>query len=123
MGPDCYSKSSVVASMARAIRDRHALLAVAVRRTWSDDRYLLGFYDTFHNRYDPGPTGLATRLLQAQMDWEQGRCGLYVILMDEFNLAAPEYYFSQLLQVLTRPVDQGRSVRLYDAGSQPSVNG
>ncbi len=118
MGPPGYGKSSVVSALARAMGHGNALLEIAVRRTWSDDRYLLGFYDTFHNRYDPGPTGLATRLLQAQMDWEQGRRGLYFILMDEFNLAAPEYYFSQLLQVLTRPVEQGRTIRLYDSATQ-----
>ncbi len=123
MGPPGYGKSSVISALARAMGHGNALLEIAVRRTWSDDRYLLGFYDTFHNRYDPGPTGLATRLLQAQIDWEQGRRGLYLILMDEFNLAAPEYYFSQLLQVLTRPANQERLVRLYDAGSQPSMNG
>jgi energy-coupling factor transporter ATP-binding protein EcfA2 len=123
MGPPGYGKSSVVSALARAMGHGNALLEIAVRRTWSDDRYLLGFYDTFHNRYDPGPTGLATRLLQAQFDWEKGRQGLYFILMDEFNLAAPEYYFSQLLQVLTRPADQDRAVRLYDAGAQPLLNG
>ncbi len=122
MGPPGYGKSSVVGALARAMGHGNALIEIAVRRTWSDDRYLLGFFDTFHNRYDPGPTGLATRLLQAQIDWEQGRQGLYVVLMDEFNLAAPEYYFSQLLQVLTRPVEQGRTIRLYDSSSQAGVN-
>jgi energy-coupling factor transporter ATP-binding protein EcfA2 len=101
-GPPGHGKSSVVAALARALGHADALLEVAVRRSWSDDRYLLGFYDSFHGRYDPGPTGLATRLLQAQYDWEQGGDGLYNILLDEFNLAAPEYYFSQLLQVLPR---------------------
>jgi hypothetical protein len=90
MGPPGYGKSSVIGALARALGHGNALLEIAVRRTWSDDRYLLGFYDTFHNRYDPGPTGLATRLLQAQHDWENGRNGLYLVLMDEFNLAAPE---------------------------------
>jgi energy-coupling factor transporter ATP-binding protein EcfA2 len=123
MGPPGYGKSSVVAALARAMGHGNALLEIAVRRTWSDDRYLLGFYDTFHNRYDPGPTGLATRLLQAQMDWAQGRQGLYLILMDEFNLAAPEYYFSQLLQVLTRPADQPRSIRLFDSSSLANGDG
>ncbi len=66
MGPPGYGKSSVVGALARAMGHGNALLEIAVRRTWSDDRYLLGFYDTFHSRYDPGPTGLATRLLQAQ---------------------------------------------------------
>ena len=101
-GPPGHGKSSVVAALARALGHGEALLEIAVRRSWSDDRYLLGFFDSFHGRYDPGPTGLATRLLQAQYDWEQGGDGLYLILLDEFNLAAPEYYFSQLLQVLPR---------------------
>lgn len=119
MGPPGYGKSSVVGGLSRALGHGNALLEIAVRRTWSDDRYLLGFYDTFHGRFDPGPTGLATRLLQAQRDWEKDKAGLYLILLDEFNLAAPEYYFSQLLQVLTRPVEQEKVIRLFDAASVP----
>ena len=139
-GPPGHGKSSVVAALARALGHGDALLEIAVRRSWSDDRYLLGFFDTFHGRYDPGPTGLATRLLQAQYDWEQGGEGLYLILLDEFNLAAPEYYFSQLLQVLprtpalataptkspTKKAAEGepRVLRLYDpAGHGAAVGG
>src|SRR5205807_4544683 len=102
MGPPVHGKSSAVTAMARALGHGNALLEVAVRRTWSDDRYLLGFFDSFHGRYDPGPTGLATRLVQAQYDWEQGGDGFYLMMLDEFNLAAPEYYFSQLLQIVPR---------------------
>jgi hypothetical protein len=112
-GPPGHGKSSVVAGLARALGHGQALLEIAVRRSWSDDRYLLGFYDTFHGRYDPGPAGLSTRLLQAQCDWEQNGQGLYLILLDEFNLAAPEYYFSQLLQLLPR-VNESRILRLFD---------
>src|SRR5262249_26916476 len=79
MGPPGYGKSSVVSALARAMGHGQALLEIAVRRSWSDDRYLLGFFDTFHGRYDPGPTGLATRLVQAQRDWEKDRHGLYVV--------------------------------------------
>ncbi len=111
-GPPGHGKSSVVAALARALGHGNALLEIAVRRSWSDDRYLLGFFDTFHGRYDPGPTGLATRLLQAQRDWEQGGDGLYMIMLDEFNLAAPEYYFSQLLQVLPRAPLSAKSTRV-----------
>lgn len=120
MGPPGHGKSSAVSALARALGHGNALLEVAVRRTWSDDRYLLGFFDTFHGRYDPGPTGLATRLVQAMRDWEDGKQGLYFILLDEFNLAAPEYYFSQLLQLVTRPADQPRALRLYDPAGLPA---
>ncbi len=123
-GPPGYGKSSVVAALARALGHGNAMLEIAVRRSWSDDRYLLGFFDSFHGRYDPGPTGLATRLLQAQYDWEMGGDGVYLVVLDEFNLAAPEYYFSQLLQILPRITPggngttngevAGRSVRLFD---------
>ena len=108
-GPPGHGKSSVVSALARALGHGNAFLDIAVRRSWSDDRYLLGFFDTFHGRYDPGPTGLATRLFQAQRDWEQDGQGLYFIMLDEFNLAAPEYYFSQLLQVLPRVASGGQS--------------
>jgi DNA polymerase III delta prime subunit len=120
MGPPGHGKSSAVTALARALGHGHALLEVAVRRTWSDDRYLLGFFDSFHGRYDPGPTGLATRLVQAMRDWESDRRGVYVVLLDEFNLAAPEYYFSQLLQLVTRPAEQPRVLRLYDPAMLPA---
>jgi energy-coupling factor transporter ATP-binding protein EcfA2 len=119
-GPPGHGKSSVIAALARALGHGNALLEVAVRRTWSDDRYLLGFYDSFHGRYDPGPTGLATRLLQAQVDWEKSGEGLYFVLLDEFNLAAPEYYFSQLLQVLPRVPLTASSVSSHPNNGQTS---
>lgn len=120
MGPPGHGKSSAVTALARAMGHGNALLEVAVRRSWSDDRYLLGFFDSFHGRYDPGPTGLATRLVQAMRDWEGDRQGVYVVLLDEFNLAAPEYYFSQLLQLVTRPAEQERILRLYDPAMLPA---
>jgi hypothetical protein len=113
MGPPGYGKSSVVSALARALGHGEALLEVAVRRSWSDDRYLIGFYDAFHGRYDPGPTGLVGRLLQAERDWREAKQGVYCILLDEFNLAAPEYYFAQLLQVVTREAGP-RLLRLFD---------
>ncbi|HJT75687.1 MAG TPA: hypothetical protein VJ739_00645, partial [Gemmataceae bacterium] len=116
IGPPGYGKSMLVAALARGLGHADALLRIAVRRSWSEDRYLLGFYDSFHGRYDPGPTGLVPRLLQAEADWGRDRVGVYVVLLDEFNLAAPEYYFSQLLQAL--PADNpAREVQLYDASS------
>jgi hypothetical protein len=115
IGPPGYGKSMMITALARSLGHGDAFLRIAVQRSWSEDRYLLGFYDNFHGRYDPGVSGLVPRMLQAEADWDQGRTGIYIVLLDEFNLAAPEYYFSQLLQVL--PSDEpARGVVLYDDG-------
>ncbi len=116
IGPPGYGKSMLVAALARGLGHEDAFLRIAVRRSWSEDRYLLGFFDSFHGRYDPGATGLVTRMLQAAADWQQTRTGVYLVLLDEFNLAAPEYYFSQLLQALPNDAPS-REIVLYDEGS------
>jgi hypothetical protein len=115
IGPPGYGKSMLVSALARSLGHGDAFLRITVQRSWSEDRYLLGFFDSFHGRYDPGPTGLVPRMLQAQVDWRQGGNGIYLVLLDEFNLAAPEYYFSQLLQALPSD-DPVREVVLYDGG-------
>ena len=115
-GPPGYGKSVLVAALAECLGHGDALLRIAVRRSWAEDRHLLGFFDGFHGRYDPGPTGLVPMMLRAQADWQGDKRGVYVVLLDEFNLAAPEYYFSQLLQAL--PGDESaKEIRLYDAGA------
>lgn len=113
IGPPGYGKSMLVAALARGLGHGDAFLRIAVRRSWSEDRYLLGFFDSFHGRYDSGTTGLVPRMVQADIDWRNGQAGIYIVLLDEFNLAAPEYYFSQLLQTL--PLDDPvREIVLYD---------
>ena len=113
IGPPGFGKSSLVAALARSLGHGQALLKIAVRRSWAEDRHLLGAFDSFHGRYDPGSTGLVPRMLQAAEDWKTVRKGVYLVLMDEFNLAAPEYYFSQLLQALPGD-DPVRAIALYD---------
>ena len=113
IGPPGFGKSSLVAALARSLGHGGALLKIAVRRSWAEDRHLLGAFDSFHGRYDPGSTGLVPRMLQAAEDWRTVRKGVYLVLLDEFNLAAPEYYFSQLLQAL--PGDEPvKAIALYD---------
>ena len=115
--PPGYGKSSLVRGFAASLGHLNSLLEIPVRRAWSDDRYLLGFYDAFHQRYDPGATGLAPHLVRAQKDWGRDKTGIYFVLLDEFNLAAPEYYFSQLMQVLFRDTEP-REVRLFEPRSE-----
>ena len=120
IGPPGYGKSMLVTAMARSLGHQDAFLPITVRRSWAEDRHLLGFFDTFNNRYDPGPTRLVPRMLQAAADWEKVKKGIYIVLLDEFNLAAPEYYFAQLLQVLPSD-DARREVALYDPTGVPAT--
>jgi energy-coupling factor transporter ATP-binding protein EcfA2 len=119
IGPPGYGKSMLVTTLARILGHGDAFLRIAVRRSWSEDRHLLGFYDHFHQRYEPGGTGLVPRLLQAEVDWRTTQSGIYFMLLDEFNLAAPEYYFAQLLQVLPGDTTE-RTLSLYDTAGGPT---
>jgi len=121
-GPPGCGKSTLIRTLAKAIGHEDVLCDISVRRRWSDDRDLLGGYDSFHNRFNPGQTELSRYLACAEKDWEQIKeqnpdedgysQAFYMILMDEFNLAQPEYYFSELLQTLDRK--QGdRKIKLF----------
>ena len=48
-------------------------------------------------------------------DLEGGKGGIYMVLLDEFNLAPPEYYFSEFLRLLQKRPDD-RRLRLHDSG-------
>jgi MoxR-like ATPase len=115
-GPPGVGKSSLVRGLASLLGQEHCFLELSVRRTWADDRALLGFPDTFHRRYEPGTTGFVPHLVRARKDLEAGLGGIYLTLLDEFNLAPPEYYFSEFLRLLQmNPAE--RVLRLYTPGT------
>lgn len=114
-GPPGVGKSSLVRALPPLLGQEHCFLELSVRRTWADDRALLGFPDTFHRRYEPGTTGFVPHLVRAMKDLEGGKNGIYMVLLDEFNLAPPEYYFSEFLRILQKPPDD-RKLRLHTSG-------
>jgi energy-coupling factor transporter ATP-binding protein EcfA2 len=111
-GPPGVGKSSLVRALPALLGQEHCFLELSVRRTWADDRALLGFPDVFHRRYEPGTTGFVQHLVRAMRDLQEGLGGVYVTLLDEFNLAPPEYYFSEFLRVLQKKPEE-RTLRLY----------
>lgn len=82
---------------------------ISVKPSWQDDSDLLGFADTMNNNYRPSDSGLVDTLIKAREDSNQ----IYLIVLDEMNLARVEYYFSQFLSVLERDSNE-RYLTLYN---------
>lgn len=87
-------KSKLPEVFARAIGGEFEL--VPVRPDWNDDRDLLGYFDARGLRYQS--TRFIEFLIKASKDPDR----LYIICLDEMNLAPVEYYFAQLLSVLEK---------------------
>jgi len=69
-------------------------LRLAVRPSWNDDRFLLGYQNTITGEYVTEPA--LDFIIRAEAD----RDSLYFFCLDEMNLAHVEYYFSQFLSAL-----------------------
>lgn len=104
-------KSKIVSAYAQAlgIRKSNQFKVIPVRPFWQDDSDLLGYVDTMSNNYHPADSGLVDLLIEA----ENNQNSLYIILLDEMNLAKIEHYFSQFLSILELDVDK-RNLVLYN---------
>jgi hypothetical protein len=81
-------------------------LRLAVRPSWNDDRYLLGYMNTVTGEYMTEPA--VDLILTAEVDHEH----LYFFCLDEMNLAHVEYYFSQFLSALEEEQSSFRRIHL-----------
>jgi hypothetical protein len=88
---------------------------VAVRPSWNDDRYLLGYLNTITGEYVSEPA--LDFIIQAERDREQ----LYFFCLDEMNLAHVEYYFSQFLSALEEEDPADRRVPLFSQSLADSL--
>lgn len=82
-------------------------LRMAVRPSWNDDRFLLGYFNTLTGEYVTEPA--VEFVIQAEKDREN----LYFFCLDEMNLAHVEYYFSQFLSALEEENPADRRIHLY----------
>jgi len=82
-------------------------LRVAVRPSWNDDRYLLGYLNTLTGDYVAEPA------LDFIVRAEEDRENLYFFCLDEMNLAHVEHYFSQFLSALEEEETADRRIPLY----------
>ena len=77
---------------------------IAVQPSWSDNHDLLGYYNALEDRY------ISTPFLESLVEANQHPDKLYLVVLDEMNLAHVEYYFSEVLSAMTR---DDRALTLY----------
>ena len=86
--------------------DRYRM--VGVNPSWLDVGDLLGRVNVLDARFLPSDSGLYDLLIHAHEEYRRHtrNSGLYIVCLDEMNLAQVEHYFSPFLQVLeARPIN------------------
>ena len=105
-------KSALVDTYAKALGiGKNNVLIIPVRPSWNDDSDLLGYVDLIHMVYRPSDTGFIDKIVEASEGGNKDK--LYLICLDEMNLARVEHYFSQFLSILEKPAGS-RELVLYD---------
>jgi hypothetical protein len=87
-------------------------LRVAVRPSWNDDRFLLGYLNSITGEYVIEPP------LEFVIRAEEDRDNLYFFCLDEMNLAHVEYYFSQFLSALEEENPADRRIHLFSRATE-----
>jgi 5-methylcytosine-specific restriction endonuclease McrBC GTP-binding regulatory subunit McrB len=108
-------KSKLSQLYAKALGHKTHYLRLPVRPNWSDDRYLLGYFNTITNTYMTAPA--VEFLLKANADEEN----IYFFCLDEMNLAHVEYYFSQFLSAMEEAPGE-RSITLLSESEQAQLH-
>src|SRR5258706_14519174 len=98
-------------AMGHSVQNRR-YLRLAVRPSWNDDRYLLGYLNTLTSEYVTEPA------VDFIMKAEEDRDNLYFFCLDEMNLAHVEYYFSQFLSALEEENPADRQIPLFSEAVQ-----
>ncbi|MCR4411512.1 MAG: hypothetical protein NUV77_03695 [Thermoguttaceae bacterium] len=119
-GPSGTGKSSLPRLYAEALGWKNRYLQVPVRPDWLDDRDFLGAYNALARRFEPATAGVADHLIAAMLANQRGLGDIYLISLDEMNLARVEHYFAQFLSILECPIEE-RNIALFAPGlARPS---
>lgn len=107
-GPSGTGKSSLVSALADTIGARKRI--IPVQPSWIDKQDLLGFYNPISKQYTSSP--LLDVIIEAKENKEKYKenADLFLVCLDELNLAQIEYYLADILSVREQE-DEG--IQLY----------
>ena len=94
-GPSGMGKTAMTKLLAEALTGSDGrYLRVAVQPDWVDERPILGFYNPITQTY------VSTPLLDVLLEALENRDRLYIVCLDEMNLARVERYFASILSAM-----------------------
>lgn len=114
-GPSGTGKTSLPRLYSEALGAVDEHLSVPVKPDWLDDRDVIGGFNSLTGRFEPGSSGLVDHLIAASVDRARGRGGVFLVTLDEMNLARVEHYFAQFLSVADGS-EGSRRIVLYARG-------
>ncbi|MFF5395887.1 AAA family ATPase [Peribacillus butanolivorans] len=96
-GPSGTGKSSLVSVFAETIGAKKRI--IPVQPSWTDKQDLLGFYNPLTKQYVSSP--LLDVIIEAKENKEKynDKADLFLVCLDELNLAQVEYYLADILSV------------------------
>lgn len=100
-------ETSLVSGFAAAIGA--AAKIIPVQPNWTDQQDLMGFYNPIEKYY------FSTPFLDAIIEAKGDPKRMYLICLDEMNLARVEYYFAQFLSKLQMRGKEDRFIELYSS--------
>ncbi|MCM3768134.1 McrB family protein [Neobacillus niacini] len=104
-GPSGTGKSSIVQAFGRAVKNVEVRM-IPVQSSWTDAQDLLGYFHPTDKAFVPTPFMEA----MAEAALEKNKSKLFLICLDEMNLAHIEYYFSEILSARE---EKTPTIRLY----------
>ncbi|KFL42876.1 hypothetical protein CH76_09940 [Lysinibacillus sp. BF-4] len=100
-GPSGTGKSSIVNAFANALRDVEVRM-VPVQSSWVDTQDLIGYFHPTDKAFVPTP--FMEAMVEAKR--KENSHKIYLICLDEMNLAHVEYYFSEILSAREGDIPQ-----------------
>lgn len=107
-GPSGTGKSSLVGNFSQIIKGAKTC-TIRVQSSWTDKQDLLGFFNPLDYQY------ISTPFLDTLVEANRNKENLYILCLDEMNLAHVEYYFAEFLSARE---ERERKINLYSSHFQ-----